>query len=983
MAPRSSNEKAAAKFAAAHCVCRIHYGIPGACCGCFLLGYFPMERRFPGLFLQGGSSMTPCDYSALREAAVRLLRLGLRLQTVIPLALPAESYPATKQNRKTGQREVQHDKNGKPLPAYVGKNPSFWKANGTPTLKSHKKAVDESELLARIEVAERLEKPIGLALILDEDLVSIDFDAKHYCSVQALEEDWMNLVDRYQLLAGTRMERTPSGGVHIYVRVTDRMASWKRPGGGLHCNFTTEQGGPHRGEVLAGTRVSVCAPTRNGKGPYELINPEAAYCFVEVPDLASIGIYPEVKAASEPTVPPPSRPASERQTPTGMNTIPQLADLIGSKAQDVLAGGRPYGGNSSAADDRSLQLTGFVKELWSWHNLLLQQGLRFEGDPDELLARAIAALDIGDKAERVLASIDRAGCGHSHPDRAQRHYAWLAGDRSRHRDGRGESRGTTSRAAGDPPPDPTKPSPLSREACRDRVREAVAAHQSPTELELLLGELVDEAELHPQELRQLLAAVRLEAEQRDVLLQEASALEQNLARHQARAPITLDRLFPPTLAEALRRITEHLPYCDHVVATAYLAGVSGLVKLGTTICGNPYTDFVTPANLYVATVGRSGQKKTPLEKLLVRRPAQELKREMAAANSRAMESWREQCKDCKNKDERPPKPVAIYLQVQDYTGEAFVQQLQELDKRGLSVLVLRDELSGLFGAMNAYRSGRGSDEQQLLELFDGQAYTSLRVSAGDRSYDRCQVSIYGAIQPGVLRELIKGGDPSGKWARFLFSPLPENTVPLPTAISAEGVAAVNRANEDLQIYARRIYTMSAQRYQLDPEAIEAFSAYEHDKQIQAQQARLDAQGALYGKSAGKVLRVAVLLHLLQLAVLNEPGEGEVPVATLQRAIELVDAMDDWALGFHEQAAAGEEEGGVSSLMRRIHTLARKVRSAVTWGQLRQQMNAKEKKGIDAGLAEQAMQALAELGVGEVSEGPRGGLLYRATVDLPA
>jgi len=382
-------------------------------------------------------------------------------------------------------------------------------------------------------------------------------------------------------------------------------------------------------------------------------------------------------------------------------------------------------------------------------------------------------------------------------------------------------------------------------------------------------------------------------------------------------------------------------------------------------------------------VGRSGQKKTPLEKLLVRRPAQELKREMAAANTRAMEAWREQCKGCKTKDERPPKPVAIYLQVQDYTGEAFVQQLQELDKRGLSVLVLRDELSGLFGAMNAYRSGRGSDEQQLLELFDGQAYTSLRVSAGDRSYDRCQVSIYGAIQPGVLRELIKGGDPSGKWARFLFSPLPEITVPLPTHITAEGVAVVNRANQDLQVYARRIYTMPAQRYQLDLEAIEAFSAYEHDKQIQAQQARLDAQGALYGKSAGKVLRVAVLLHLLELAVLNEPGEGEVPVATLQRAIELVDAMDDWALGFHEQAAAGDEQGGVSSLMRRIHTLARKARSAVTWGQLRQQMNAKEKKGIDAGLAEQAMQALAELGVGEVSEGPRGGLLYRATGDLPA
>jgi hypothetical protein len=930
--------------------------------------------------------MSSCDYGALREAVGHLSRLRLSLQTVIPVALPAESYPVTRLNRQTGQREVQRDKNGQPLPAFVGKNPSFWLADGEPRLTSQSKPADEPEVLKRLEVAERLGRPIGLAIIPSTDVVVIDFDRKNYPSQEALDQDWMRLLDLSPELTQTRIERTPGGGVHIYVRPADGMASWRNAAGKQHCNFTTIPGGEHRGEVLAGTRVCVCAPTRNGKGPYELINPEAAYCFMEVPDLASIGIYPEVKAAPDPAAPPPSlssTPASERRAPTDESTIPQLADLIGHKAQEVLRGGRPYGRDASAAADRSLQLTGFVKELWSWHNLLLEQGWRFEGDPDQLLAQAISSLDIGDKAERVLASIIRADCRHRDPDRAQRHYDWLAGDRSRRWGGRGGGQSTCSGACVDAASDPSQPPPLNREECRDRFRDAVAAHRSPTELELLLGELVDESKLHPQELRQLLAAVRIEAEQRDVLLQEASALEEDLARHQARAPITLDRLFPPPLAEAIRRITEHLPYCDHVVATAYLAGVSGLVKLGTTICGNPYTDFVTPANLYVATVGRSGQKKTPLEKLLVRRPAHELKQEMAAANTRAMEAWREQCKGCKTKDERPPKPVAIYLQIQDYTGEAFVQQLQELDKRGLSVLVLRDELSGLFGAMNAYRSGRGSDEQQLLELFDGQAYTSLRVSAGDRSYDRCQVSIYGAIQPGVLRELIKGGDPSGKWARFLFSPLPENTVPLPTAVSAEGVAAVSRANQDLQSYARRIYTMPAQRYQLDLEAIDAFSAYEHEKQIQAQQARLDAQGALYGKSAGKVLRVAVLLHLLELAVLNEPGEVEVPVATLQRAIELVDAMDDWALGFHEQAAADEEEGGVSSLMRRIHTLARKARSAVTWGQLRQQMNAKEKKGTNAGLAEQAMQALAELGVGEVSQGPRGGLQYRATGDLPA
>lgn len=47
-------------------------------------------------------------------------------------------------------------------------------------------------------------------------------------------------------------------------------------------------------------------------------------------------------------------------------------------------------------------------------------------------------------------------------------------------------------------------------------------------------------------------------------------------------------------------------------------------------------------------------------------------------------------------------------------------------------------------------------------------------------------------------------------------------------------------------------------------------------------------------------------------------------------------------------------------MRRIHTLARKAKGAVSWAQLRKQMNSREKKGINAAFAEQVMQALAEV-----------------------
>ena len=175
--------------------------------------------------------MTPCDYSALRQAAGHLSRLGLNLQTVIPVALPAASYPVTKLNSRTGQREVQRDKNGQPLPAFVGKNPSFWLVDGEPRLTSQSKPADQPEVLKRLEVAERLGQPIGLAVIPSTDVVVIDFDRKNYPSQEALDQDWMRLLDLCPELTKTRIERTPGGGVHIYVKPADGMDSWRTAAG--------------------------------------------------------------------------------------------------------------------------------------------------------------------------------------------------------------------------------------------------------------------------------------------------------------------------------------------------------------------------------------------------------------------------------------------------------------------------------------------------------------------------------------------------------------------------------------------------------------------------------------------------------------------------------------------------------------------------------------------------------------------------------
>jgi hypothetical protein len=498
-------------------------------------------------------------------------------------------------------------------------------------------------------------------------------------------------------------------------------------------------------------------------------------------------------------------------------------------------------------------------------------------------------------------------------------------------------------------------------------------------MELLLHDLSTRSEVPPFTLRALLAAIRNQVEQELSIQDEAVSLAHALALPQAE--LTLQQVLPPMTAYALQTITEHLPYSDAAVAMAYLASLSGLTKLGTTVCGNPATQFVVPTNLFVCTVAASGQKKTPLLKLVIDNPTRSIRLDLARENSRAMEHWREQCQGVKAGD-RPPPPVPCYLQIQDYTAEALGAQLQALEARSHAVLVLRDELAGLFGSMNQYRSGRGSDEEQLLELFDGSPQVSIRKSSAGCAYSRCHVSVYGNIQPGMLRQLAEGGDITGKWARFIFSPLPPRTQPLPLAVSDQQTQEVKASNEILELMCRAVYALPPRLYQLDGEAIAAFSRYEHEKQHEALDAPLSAQAALKGKAAGKVLRIAGLLHVLACAEDSTTPSRDITFATLQTAIQVVEAHDTWAFSLHQRWADGGGDQALSDFMRRIHQLSLDIDEAVTWQRVKNTIHSRYRRGINAASAEAAMRALERQGVGITTGTSQGALGYRATGELP-
>jgi hypothetical protein len=520
---------------------------------------------------------------------------------------------------------------------------------------------------------------------------------------------------------------------------------------------------------------------------------------------------------------------------------------------------------------------------------------------------------------------------------------------------------------------------LTLDEVREQLRYAVEAGASRQDLEAERIRLATASDIPAATLQGLLLAIQREAESGLQVEQEAERLARAIARSGVNDTISISQLLPPGLAAALTTRTRYLPADDVARCMAFLVCASGVVKLGTEVIASRAADYRVPLNLYGALVARSGAKKSPLSRLLVSKPTETIRADLARAHSRAMEEWTEQNKGVKP-SERPEPPKAPYLSISDATAEALAQQLQVQEDRGLGLLLHRDELAGLFGNLNQYRSGRGSDSEQLLEAYDGSGFRSLRVAAvnGGRSYSRCHLSIWGTIQPAVLQALVADGDASGLWARYLFIPLPEVVVRLASEESDEEADASEAAGALLARACDHVYRLPRASLTLDGGAREAFMDYEAKCQGEALGATLPAEGALMGKAPGKVLRVAALLHLLWCWELGVKVSTPISAGAIERGILLVGHLNAWALGIHEAAGGGE----ASDLMRLVHRIAQASGGAIAWRDVAHRLSKGQRKEVDSAAAGAAVEALAVMGMGAVERTPRGAWSYRATGALP-
>jgi hypothetical protein len=248
-------------------------------------------------------------------------------------------------------------------------------------------------------------------------------------------------------------------------------------------------------------------------------------------------------------------------------------------------------------------------------------------------------------------------------------------------------------------------------------------------------------------------------------------------------PFPLDVFSPPWQEWATNSAQGAGTAIDYVVVPL-LSVASSLI--GTSRRVRASRSWSEPFTVWSVEVGYSGTSKTPgldvTQRALARieRRRKPLLGELRRAHESKIESaktankhWKAKVQEAveagmKGPDMPPeaeiPEPfVAPRLYVSDSTVEKIAVLLQA---RPHGMLLIRDELAGLF--LNLSRYSGGTDKEFWLEAWNGKPYIVERISRPPVEVEHLLVGITGGFQPDKLARSFEG-DADGIYARILFA----------------------------------------------------------------------------------------------------------------------------------------------------------------------------------------------------------------------
>ncbi|MEG5032806.1 DUF3987 domain-containing protein [Microcoleus sp. AT3-D2] len=506
------------------------------------------------------------------------------------------------------------------------------------------------------------------------------------------------------------------------------------------------------------------------------------------------------------------------------------------------------------------------------------------------------------------------------------------------------------------------------------IEELLESDLKKSQLQLKISELAQKYRLNSADVWKIYRELEQESEQEANKEDTRIGVEQLLASKSA--SVKLSEIFPVSLADPIEEVARRMNLKPECYALALISGVSRFLKNGSS------TMLVEEWNRYRcrtfgyfgALIAESSQMKTPVLNAMITDPLAAMRQknqEKFNAQEKAYKEELEQWKNSKDEDKgpAPDAPVETIPYITKATWEGIAGMVGRNPSQG--ILWISDELAGFFKSANQYRSGKGSDKEDLLECWSGNGAVVARAAGTTVNVGAVSLSIYGNIQPKVLEPFLgDGSDDNGTFARFDFVQQP----PVLTQITL-GVSKID-INPMLQALYENVDTIPMMQFELDEEARKLFvDYYNHCQRLRLNHPK-QGMRAMLGKAAEKVGRVATILHCIYAAHMGIEVSPKIPASQVAAAIKWVEYTTQQALSINIEASSPD---ALESNLAKIISLAERNGGAVSVREVSKTFNGKHRKSNQE--IQEWFTELVTMNYGEVTSKGRS-ILFSLTYVSP-